>query len=251
MLERPSGTVTFLFSDAEGSTSLLDEVGPEAYAAELAAHRSELRAAFESNDGVEIDTQGDSFFVAFARAADAAAAAQAAQAALAEHAIRIRIRIGIHTGEPLLTKAGYVGMDVHRAARIAAAGHGGQILLSQATRDLLAREDGIVDLGAHRLKDLTRPERIYQLGSGSFPPLRSLNRSTLPEAAHPLVGRATPGPTLVANVVLVLLLAVGVGTIESLVARLALRVVPQYVVAAIVGAGVALLATTFRAGGAG
>ena len=99
--------------------------------------------------------------------------------------------MGIHTGEPLLTKTGYVGMDVHRAARIAAAGHGGQVLLSQATRDLLAGDDDVVDLGEHRLKDLTRPERIYQLGDGAFPPLRSLNRSTLPEAAHPLVGRAT------------------------------------------------------------
>ena len=97
--------------------------------------------------------------------------------------------MGIHTGEPLLTKEGYVGMDVHRAARIAAAGHGGQVLLSHATRDLLVDEEEIVDLGEHRLKDLTRSERIYQLGLGSFPPLRSLNRSNLPEAAHPLVGR--------------------------------------------------------------
>ena len=144
---------------------------------------------WETNDGVEIDTQGDSFFVAFARAADAVAAARSAQAALATHALRARM--GIHTGEPLLTETGYVGMDVHRAARIAAAGHGGQVLLSQATRDLLAGDDDVVDLGEHRLKDLTRPERIYQLGDGAFPPLRSLNRSTLPEAAHPLVGRAT------------------------------------------------------------
>jgi len=189
MPERPTGTVTFLFTDVEGSTSLLDEVGPATYASELALHRATLRNAWKTNDGVEIDTQGDSFFVAFARAADAVAAARSAQAALATHALRARI--GIHTGEPLLTKTGYVGMDVHRAARIAAAGHGGQVLLSQATRDLLAGDDDVVDLGEHRLKDLTRPERIYQLGEDGFPPLRSLNRSTLPEAAHPLVGRAT------------------------------------------------------------
>jgi len=189
MPERPTGTVTFLFTDVEGSTSLLDEVGPATYASELALHRATLRNAWKTNDGVEIDTQGDSFFVAFARAADAVAAARSAQAALATHALRARM--GIHTGEPLLTKTGYVGMDVHRAARIAAAGHGGQVLLSQATRDLLAGDDDVVDLGEHRLKDLTRPERIYQLGEDGFPPLRSLNRSTLPEAAHPLVGRAT------------------------------------------------------------
>jgi predicted ATPase/class 3 adenylate cyclase len=188
MAAPPSGTVTFLFTDVEGSTSRLGEVGPEAYAADLARHRRMLRDAWESNDGVEIDTQGDSFFVAFARATDAVAAARAAQAALGGEPVRVRV--GIHTGEPLLTSAGYVGMDVHRAARIASAGHGGQVLLSQATRDLLAHEDDIVDLGEHRLKDLTRPERIYQLGRAAFPPLRSLNRSSLPEAAHPLVGRA-------------------------------------------------------------
>ena len=138
MPERPTGTVTFLFTDVEGSTSLLDEVGAATYASELALHRATLRDAWKTNDGVEIDTQGDSFFVAFARAADAVAAARSAQAALAAHALRARM--GIHTGEPLLTKTGYVGMDVHRAARIAAAGHGGQVLLSQATRDLLAGE---------------------------------------------------------------------------------------------------------------
>jgi predicted ATPase/class 3 adenylate cyclase len=187
MPPRPSGTVTFLFTDLEGSTSLLGELGAAAYAAQLELHRTALRRAWESHDGVEIDTQGDSFFVAFSRAGDAAAAARAAQALLQEHGIPVRM--GIHTGEPLLTEEGYVGMDVHRAARIAAAGHGGQILLSHATRDLLADEDEIVDLGEHRLKDLTRSERIYQLGLGSFPPLRSLNRSNLPEAAHPLVGR--------------------------------------------------------------
>ncbi|MGZ4400889.1 MAG: ATP-binding protein [Gaiellaceae bacterium] len=188
MPPRPSGTVTFLFSDVEGSTSLLDQLGPSAYAAELELHRAALRRAWESNEGVEIDTQGDAFFVAFSRAGDAVKAAREAQAVLREHGVRVRM--GIHTGEPLLTKDGYVGMDVHRAARIAAAGHGGQVLLSHTTRDLLAGDQDVVDLGEHRLKDLTRPERVFQLGHASFPALRSLNRSNLPEAAHPLVGRA-------------------------------------------------------------
>ena len=184
----PSGTVTFLFTDVEGSTQLLARLGAEDYAAALARHRSALEAAFVSRDGVVVDTQGDSFFVAFARAADAAACAREAQAALG--AGPIRVRMGLHTGEPLVTDAGYVGMDVHRAARIAAVGSGGQVLLSQPTRDLI-EDDDIVDLGEHRLKDLTRPERIFQLGTTAFPPLRSLNRSTLPEAAHPIVGRRT------------------------------------------------------------
>ncbi len=182
----PCGTVTFLFSDVEGSTGLLARLGAEAYADAIAEHRSILGEAFAESGGVVVDTQGDSFFVVFARATDAVAAARRAQAALA--AGPIRLRMGLHTGEPLRTSTGYVGMDVHRAARIAAAGCGGQILLSQATRDLIADGD-VVDLGEHRLKDLTRPERIFQLGRGEFPPLRSLNRSSLPEAAHPLVGR--------------------------------------------------------------
>jgi predicted ATPase/class 3 adenylate cyclase len=183
----PTGTVTFLFTDVEGSTLLLAELGAEAYAAELDAHRRVLRSACAASGGVEVDAQGDALFVAFSRAADAVAAAASAQAALADG--RLRVRMGIHTGEPLVTGEGYVGMDVHRAARIAAVGHGGQILASQATRDLVP--DGeFVDLGGHRLKDLTRPERLYQLGCGGFPPLRSLNRTNLPVAAHPLVDRA-------------------------------------------------------------
>ncbi len=187
MPSRPSGTVTFLFTDVEGSTTLLAELGPATYAERLALHRAALRRAWLAHEGVEIDTQGDSFFVAFSRAGDAVRAARQAQSVL--HELGILVRMGIHTGEPLLTNDGYVGMDVHRAARIAAAGHGGQVLLSHTTRDLLAAEEEIVDLGAHRLKDLTRPERIYQLGRETFPPLRSLNQSSLPEAAHPLVGR--------------------------------------------------------------
>src|SRR5213079_3007721 len=169
----PSGTVTFLFTDIEGSTRLLHELG-DAYADALAEHRRVLRAAFARHGGVEVDTQGDAFFVAFARASNALAAAQEAQAGLDGGAVRVRM--GVHTGEPLVTEEGYVGIDVHRAARIAAAGHGGQVLVSQSTRDL-AGEDGLRDLGEHRLKDLTAPERIFQLGEGEFPPLKSLHQT--------------------------------------------------------------------------
>ena len=170
--ELPSGTVTFLFTDIEGSTRLLHEHG-ERYAELLSEHRRVLRDAFARHGGVEVDTQGDAFFVAFARASDALAAAAEAQAALADGPIRVRM--GLHTGEPVVTDEGYVGIDVHRAARIAAAGHGGQVLVSRSTRDLVDA-DGLRDLGEHRLKDLSAPERIYQLGDGEFPPLKTLLR---------------------------------------------------------------------------
>src|SRR5262245_49624757 len=123
----PQGTVTFLLTDVEGSTRLLHELG-DGYADVLAEHRRVLREAFARHGGVEVDTQGDAFFVAFARASDALAAAADARAALADGPIRVRM--GLHTGEPVVTDEGYVGMDVHRAARVAAAGHGGQILVS-------------------------------------------------------------------------------------------------------------------------
>ena len=181
----PSGTVTFLFTDVEGSTKLLNELG-DAYADVLGEHRRVLRDAFARHGGVEVDTQGDAFFIAFGRANDALAAAGDAQEALSSG--RLGVRMGLHTGEPLLTEEGYVGIDVHRAARIAAAGHGGQILISQSTRDLV-RGDRLRDLGKHRLKDLTAPERIYQLGDSTFPPLKTLDRTNLPTAATPLVGR--------------------------------------------------------------
>ena len=129
-------TRSFLFTDIEGSTRLLQERGDE-YADLLADHRRALREEFARHGGVEVDTQGDAFFVAFAKASDALAAAAAARDALADGPIRVRM--GLHTGEPTVTEEGYVGIDVHRAARIAAAGHGGQILLSQATRDLVRR----------------------------------------------------------------------------------------------------------------
>jgi predicted ATPase len=182
----PTGTVTFLFTDIEGSTRLLHDLGAEGYATALDDHRVGLRDAFARNGGVEVDTQGDAFFVAFARASDALQAAAEARGAL--DGGPIAIRIGVHTGEPLVTDEGYVGIDVHRAARIAAAAHGGQILVSQATRQL-AGSDGLVDLGEHRLKDLLAPERIYQLGAGEFPALKTLYRSNLPVVATAFVGR--------------------------------------------------------------
>src|SRR5829696_9032531 len=183
--ELPSGTVTFLFSDVEGSTRLLQEHG-EAYPRVLAEHRRLLREAFARHDGVEVDTQGDAFFVAFARASDALAAARDAQAAL--EATPVRVRIGIHTGEPVVTEEGYAGLDVHKGARIAAAGHGGQVLVSEQTARLVVPE-ALRELGTHRLKDLTAPERIYQLGRGRFAPLKTLNATNLPVAASPLIGR--------------------------------------------------------------
>src|SRR5947199_4324539 len=166
MRELPSGTVTFLFTDIEGSTKLLHELG-DAYADALAEHRRALRAAFEAHGGVEVDTQGDAFFVAFGRAGDALAAAREGQEALAEGPIRVRM--GVHTGEPIVTEEGYAGLDVHRAARIAAAAHGGQIILSETTRGLLDRAAPLRELGEHRLKDMIEVERLYQLGQGDFP----------------------------------------------------------------------------------
>jgi predicted ATPase/class 3 adenylate cyclase len=181
----PHGTVTFLFTDIEGSTRLLLERTDE-YADMLAGHRHALREEFARHGGVEVDTHGDAFFVAFAKASDALAAAAAACDALGDGPIRVRI--GLHTGEPTVTEAGYVGVDVHRAARIAAAGHGGQILLSQATRDLV-RAVRLRDLGVHRLKDLAAPEHLYQHGEDEFPPLKTLDQTNLPVQPTPFVGR--------------------------------------------------------------
>ena len=166
----PAGTVTFLFTDVEGSTRLLDELGAEGYAAELRRHRGMLRDAFARHGGVEVGTEGDAFFVAFPTAPGAVAAAQEALASLASG--QIRVRVGIHTGTPLVADDDYVGMDVHRAARIAACGHGGQVVLSETTRRLLADDLPIRDLGEHRLKDMVGAQRLYQLGDGDFPPLQ-------------------------------------------------------------------------------
>jgi predicted ATPase len=185
MRELPTGTVTLLFTDIAGSTRLLQELG-EHYADAVARHRRLLRGTFERHDGVEVDTQGDAFFVAFAKASDALRAALEAQAALAAKG-PIRVRMGIHTGEPARTEEGYVGIDVHRAARIAAAGHGGQTLLSQSTQELVD-PDGLRYLGEHRLKDVGEI-RLYQVGDEEFPPLKSLNQTNLPLPPTPLVGR--------------------------------------------------------------
>ena len=182
----PSGTVTFLFTDIEGSTRLLHELG-DRYVDVLAEHRRIVRDAFGRNGGVEVDTQGDAFFVAFDRASEALAAAADARAEL--EGGPVRVRMGVHTGEPIATDEGYVGIDVHRAARIAASGHGGQVLVSQSTRDLVGAE-GLRDLGEHRLKDLSAPERIYQLGDGTFPPLKTLYATNLPVPTSPFLGRA-------------------------------------------------------------
>jgi len=192
-MTHPSGTVTFLFTDVEGSTRLLHELGAEGYAAALAEHRRVIREACTGQGGVEVDTQGDAFFFAFATAPGALAAAGEMTEALASGPILVRI--GLHTGTPLLTDEGYVGGDVHRAARIAAAGHGGQVLVSSSVAALIDPSGSepqalsLVDLGEHRLKDLSAPERIYQLGEGDFPALKSLYRTNLPVPATAFLGR--------------------------------------------------------------
>jgi class 3 adenylate cyclase len=178
----PSGTVTFLFTDIEGSTALLRELG-DAYTQLLGRERSILRETLGSAGGQEIDTQGDAFFFSFARAREAVAGAVTAQRALAEHhwpdGVEMRVRMGLHTGEPSVGDEGYVGLDVVRAARICSAGHGGQILLSETTRALLGADlpEGATlrDLGMQSLKDIG-DERIYQLSVGGdedFAPLKA------------------------------------------------------------------------------
>jgi class 3 adenylate cyclase len=170
MSSLPSGTVTFVFSDIEGSTALLKRLG-DRYSDVIAQHRRIVRDTFGAHDGVEIDTQGDAFFYAFARARDAVAAAVDAQRAHAEHAWpddeQVRVRMGLHTGEPAVGAEGYLGVDVVRAARLSATGRGGSVLLSETTRALLGASlpDGVTvhALGERRLKDIDEPERIYEL----------------------------------------------------------------------------------------
>ena len=182
-----------MFTDIEGSTRLLERVGAELYGQLLARHRELLRAVFAGAQGYEVECEGDAFFVAFASASSAVAAAAKAREALAGEAwpegAEVRVRIGIHSGEPVLAPPKYVGLDVHRAARIMQAGHGGQVLVSEATCELLEGRFQLRDLGEQRLKDLTEPLRLYQLGEEDFPPLLSLNRTNLPVAATPLLGR--------------------------------------------------------------
>jgi predicted ATPase/class 3 adenylate cyclase len=182
----PSGTVTFLFTDVEGSTRLLHELGPEDYAQALTEHRRVIRTACASEGGVEVDTQGDAFFFAFPTAPGALAAAEAFTDALASGPIQVRV--GLHTGRPLVTAEGYVGDDVHFAARVAATSHGGQVVLSAATAEHVDGHE-LVDLGEHRLKDIERAVPIFQLGDGSFPPLKTISNTNLPRPASSFLGR--------------------------------------------------------------
>src|SRR4051794_29862653 len=182
----PRGTVTFLFTDIEGSTRLLRQLGPEGYAEALADHRRVLRDAFVAEGGVEVDTQGDAFFVAFPTAAGAAASARVGQRALASGPIAVRM--GLHTGTPTVAAEGYVGIDVHRAARVAALAHGGQVIVSASTAALL-EDEPLRDLGPHRLKDFDAPARLFQLGVADFPPLRTPGALDLPTPATHFLGR--------------------------------------------------------------
>ena len=198
----PTGTVTFLFTDIEGSTRLLQQLG-DRYSRVFEECRRLLRAAFQEWNGHEVDTQGDAFFVAFARATDAVSAAVDGLHALAVHSwtedVVVRVRMGLHTGEPQLSSEGYIGIDVHHGARVMSAGHGGQVLLSQATRDLVVHQlpggVSLRDMGEHRLKDLQRPVHLFQLViaglPADFPSLKTLDiyPNNLPIQPTPLIGR--------------------------------------------------------------
>ena len=196
----PSGTVTFLFSDIEGSTALLKELGDAGYASLLAEHRRLVRETLAAHDGQEIDTQGDAFFYSFPRARQAVAAAVAVQRAHAEatwpNDLEVRVRIGLHTGEPAIGDEGYTGLDVVRAARIAAVGHGGQVLLSETTRALVGADlpAGVTihALGEQRLKDIDRPEPLHELTIAGIEPSHgqpsSVARQPDPAAAPEVAG---------------------------------------------------------------
>ncbi len=241
MRELPTGTVTLLFTDIEGSTRLLQQLGHR-YDGILTECRQLLRAAFHRWNGYEVDTQGDAFFVAFARATDAVSTAVEMQRALAAHpwpaGAAVHVRIGLHTGEPQRSAEGYVGLDVHRAARIMSAGHGGQVLLSQTTRDLVEHDlpagVSLRDLGAHRLKDLQHSSHLFQLViSGlpaDFPPLKTLDihHNNLPIPPTSLIGReqeVAEISTLLTRPELRLVTLVGSGGIGK--TRLAIAVTTQ------------------------
>jgi class 3 adenylate cyclase len=187
----PGGTITFLFTDIEGSTELLKQLR-DGYAEVLGEQRRILRDALGDAGGREMDTQGDAFFFSFTRARDAVSGAVRAQNALEEHDwpgdVEVRVRMGLHTGEPAVGDEGYVGIDVVRAARICSAGHGGQILLSETTRALIGSElpEGTTlnDLGTQKLKDLEE-ERIYEIrraGAERFPALKAEQRAPVSHA---------------------------------------------------------------------
>src|SRR3954466_11554562 len=224
MDQHRGGTVTFVFTDIEGSTRLVQHF-KDRWPEVRSAHRKIVRTAFEAHGGDEVDTQGDSFFYVFGRARDAALAAADAQRGLAAHEWpvegAIRIRIGMHTGEPVVSEEGYHGIGVHRAARIMAAGHGGQVLLSEATAAVLRDEEvegvSVRDLGVHRLKDLDRPEHVYQLVADGIEPAFPKIRTAGEEKAfyrRPLVIGATAGVLAAAVAIPVFALARGGGGIS-------------------------------------
>ena len=185
MAVQPTGTVTLVFTDIEGSTRLLGELGQDGYREALAMHRRIVREVCARHGGYEVDCEGDSFFYAFASAAGAVVAVEQVMRQL--EGGPILIRVGVHTGEPGLDLPKYVGMDVHRAARIMGAAHGGQVLLSESTYALVEVEAR--DLGLHRLKDMSGPQRLYQLGQAEFPPLKTISNTNLPRPASSFVGR--------------------------------------------------------------
>jgi predicted ATPase/class 3 adenylate cyclase len=183
--ELPTGTITVLFTDIEGSTRMIEELGEEGYLLALGEHRRLLRAAFAAHGGVEVDTQGDAFLYAFADPVEALSAAAQGQEALASG--DVKVRVGLHTGELQRTGEGYAGRELHRAARIAASGHGGQVVLSAATRALVDGE--LTELGEHRLKDFDEPVALFQLGRERFPPLKTISNTNLPRPASSFIGR--------------------------------------------------------------
>ncbi len=193
MSELPTGTVTFVFTDIEASTALLERLG-DGYGEVLFAHHALLRGVWEAHGGVEVSTEGDAFFVAFSSASRAVAATAAGQAALAAHAWPhgepVLVRMGVHTGEPRIRDGEYWGPDVHYAARVASAACGGQVLVSAATAALASGAE-LTSLGRHRLKDFPQPRELFALGPGPHPAPRTLEalRTNLPSASTPLVGR--------------------------------------------------------------
>jgi class 3 adenylate cyclase len=220
--ELPSGTVTFLFSDIEGSTRLLQQFG-ERWAELVATHNSIMRDAFSGAGGREVDRQGDAFFAVFPRARNALAAAATIQRALTAHdwpnGAEVRVRMGVHTGEPALGDEGYLGLDVVRAARICALAHGGQVLVSETTRALVRGElDGLSlqDVGEHRLKDIEEPERLFQLRGPGLRDDLPLPEPVAPEAVMEVAGRELD----LANQALARLKELELGPLQSLGPRI-------------------------------
>jgi len=193
-IELPTGTVTLLFTDIEGSTRLIEELDEDGYVLALAEHRRLLRSVFSAHGGVEVDTQGDAFLYAFTDPVQALTAATLGQQGLALGPVKVRM--GLHTAEPLMTGEGYAGRELHRAARIAASGHGGQVVLSAATRALVNGD--LIELGEHRLKDFDEPVALFQLGRERFPPLKTISNTNLPRPASSFVGRTREREELLA-----------------------------------------------------